>query len=331
MSKHATPTGGIPSEGDGVFAVGMAAMLILPLLFAVCTAWCCFRSRSHANDSLSGKQQQSSCELRAGSDSSDGEEAALWPDRSDDEEQMPETPNQPWRRGAADMALTSVYFRKADWCGCARRPLMARIKLGQPSSLKVSAALLGSHTSKLSLLIPLISNALQELYSTLHQAHRQATLKKDGGSMGESRDDGSFNMTVEYRDKRGQLAQVTSAAHLKDLVRIKALYVTISVAPLIVCDQSSIPLSDRDSVTRGCKTPQAPSETNQSSDDEQLDNSSDVLIDLSLAGCCGVQSTLGGLTVTGGGTGGCRATTPSSRRIARPHRQAHSVRAVSHR
>ena len=81
-------------------------------------------------------------------------------------------------------------------------------------------------------------------------------------------------MAVEYRNAEGKMVQVVRNADLKELCAVRALFVTTSE---LVGDAG---------------------EEQYDNDDGLVDNSGTALIDLSLSGCCGVQSTFGGLEIT---------------------------------
>jgi hypothetical protein len=112
----------------------------------------------------------------------------------------------------------------------------------------------------------------------LRQAHRRAEQRENKRQGMSARkavtlNDEPLAMAVEYRDASGALEQVTTRTDLAQLSAARELFVTLS------------PLSHGgwgDAVVTG---------------DDEMDDSFD-LVDLSLAGCCGVQSTYGGLIVS---------------------------------
>ena len=114
--QHADPDGEVP----GLFAVGLTAMLLLPLVLALCAAWlCCRRAQRRRKGRVA--------ELMA-ADDSDNEEDALRPNGSDE--------SSPSRLHARRDRQTPVYFRKAgDWCSCTRRPITAKVALDGVCSL----------------------------------------------------------------------------------------------------------------------------------------------------------------------------------------------------
>ena len=107
---------------------------------------------------------------------------------------------------------------------------------------------------------------------------------------------------MEYRDPHGKLLRVSKDTDFRRLASTKALYVTTGLT------------------TAGleCGAPSHCAPTNQGDDDEDETTSlvssaaDSVLVDLSLAGCCGVKSTCGGLVIQGG------VPEPSSRHGKRP-------------
>ena len=94
-------------------------------------------------------------------------------------------------------------------------------------------------------------------------------------------------MVIDFRDARGRLQRVTRETDLRELTSVKALYVTTKA--LLASDGSAA----------GCS--EADGDDGDALDDNvslaSSDAASSVLVDLSLAGCCGVQSTCGGLVI----------------------------------
>lgn len=232
------------------FAVGMASLLILPLLIAATVAWCCcMRDKSTKDDEL----------LPAPDDS---EEAALQPS-----EMLDDT-----RPRSSRLKSTPVHFRKADWRSCASRPLTVRIPLDGASSLP-------------------------ELHAVLRRAYRQASKQqqtagsftKESLTSNESQKNLAFAVT--YRGAQGKPTQVTASTDLKELAAVKSLYVTVSVPKRDVVAAEATAAA-----TAALADEEAPN-----CDEEESDTASAVsmaMVDLSLAGCCGVKSTCGGLAIT---------------------------------
>mmetsp|Transcript_1347 Transcript_1347/g.3810 ORF Transcript_1347/g.3810 Transcript_1347/m.3810 type:complete len:206 (+) Transcript_1347:556-1173(+) len=110
---------------------------------------------------------------------------------------------------------------------------------------------------------------VQELHRALHRSLHRATGDELVAPL--SSLTSSLPLTVEHRDKRGKL-QLLGEGDIAKLSDLDTLYVTISISSPAAGD-------DKDS---DCD-----------------DNGSEVLVDLSLSGCCGIRSTYGGLVVTG--------------------------------
>ena len=121
-------------------------------------------------------------------------------------------------------------------------------------------------------------------------------------------------MAVEYRDAKAKLLQVTAATDIADLAVVKALYVTVSAksrkkpsgARALARELSEIKIACGLAGTgdyggledlEGDEEQQLGGEDAGDDDDDLDDGASSVLVDLSLAGCCGVRSTHGGLTI----------------------------------
>mmetsp|Transcript_1346 Transcript_1346/g.3804 ORF Transcript_1346/g.3804 Transcript_1346/m.3804 type:complete len:305 (+) Transcript_1346:180-1094(+) len=271
-------------KSDALFAIGMAIMLLTPLLLAVCIAWCRFRS-CHYTSTLTragaSAHQQSKLlpELpkaatktwrrvkcsRAGSPASsiatdsEDEEQALQPKRPGRRvarraEERPSSvaktlTSKMRRHGSAAMPfewnhLTTIHFRRSDWAVQRRKPLSTKAGLHNISTLP-------------------------ELHRALHRSLHRATGDELVAPL--SSLTSSLPLTVEHRDKRGKL-QLLGEGDIAKLSDLDTLYVTISISSPAAGD-------DKDS---DCD-----------------DNGSEVLVDLSLSGCCGIRSTYGGLVVTG--------------------------------
>mmetsp|Transcript_1347 Transcript_1347/g.3809 ORF Transcript_1347/g.3809 Transcript_1347/m.3809 type:complete len:233 (+) Transcript_1347:180-878(+) len=164
-------------KSDALFAIGMAIMLLTPLLLAVCIAWCRFRS-CHYTSTLTragaSAHQQSKLlpELpkaatktwrrvkcsRAGSPASsiatdsEDEEQALQPKRPGRRvarraEERPSSvaktlTSKMRRHGSAAMPfewnhLTTIHFRRSDWAVQRRKPLSTKAGLHNISTLPV--------------------------------------------------------------------------------------------------------------------------------------------------------------------------------------------------
>ena len=138
-------------------------------------------------------------------------------------------------------------------------------------------------------------------------------------------------LAVEYRDAKAKLLQVTAATDLKDLATVKALYVTVSAVTHQRAASTARTAGPSRAVVScgdiGQGSYDGLEEAEDNEDDEDLnDGASSVLIDLSLAGCCGVRSTYGGLMVTSEYTQPSLSRSGSSRRSggsgAQPHRSS---------
>lgn len=192
---------------------------------------------------------------------SDSEEAALHPSRRDSDSSFLE---QIHSRRPSNRLTPVIYRNATGWCSCARRPLTSKVAL--------------EHV-----------NSLPELHEVLKLAYSHASGREQGAA-GQS-----LNLTVEYRNAHAKLVRLSRETDLKELSGVKALYVTTKAIPL--ADSGSVAASNTD-VDRG-----------NTSEEEDCDNlsivSSDAassvvtLVDLSLAGCCGVQSNCGGLVING--------------------------------
>ena len=116
----------------------------------------------------------------------------------------------------------------------------------------------------------------QELCLQLRRAYQQWTY--EGAEVAQEVDLGAI--TVECQHWDGQMVEITPGMELDGLADVRALFVTtnISQAAVLSSASSALPVVS----TR---------------DEEEDDRSEVSLIDLSLAGCCGVQSTWGGLRI----------------------------------
>ena len=263
LPEHAEAGGEVP----GLFAVGMAAMLLVPLLLALCIAWFCSR------DAYRGALRRNRSRICAVGDltepgDSEGEEDALRPSRRDSWDVSPSLSQ--YQRSSAK--FTPVYFRQAnDWCSCTRRPLTSKIALDSIHSLPE--------------LHEALRRARKEIYAEQHRGARECAAERD--SAGE--------WIIEYRNAHAKLVRVTKETDLKELSVVKALYVTTKAPPL-----TTGPSASSSGAIPGATNADRPNDDDD--DDASLVSSeaaSSVLIDLSLAGCCGVQSTSGGLVISG--------------------------------
>ena len=127
----------------------------------------------------------------------------------------------------------------------------------------------------------------QELHVVVHRAYRRASKQQGAVESRAIAPKGPLAMVIEFRDNGARLVQVTATTELKELSAAKALYVTVSAA--------SLPAQGVGGAEHGGGSDRAAT----SSDAEELidDGTSLVLVELSLAGCCGVQSTHGGLVL----------------------------------
>ena len=239
----------MPSEPDGIprlFAVGMAAILLVPLFLALSAAW------YHS--------QQTPGRPKVSDGNDDSEEDALQTSRRDSWDHTPS-------RGAGTLAR--VYFRQAgECCSCMNKPLVVKVALDPELSLG-------------------------ELHATLHRAYEQVCVEHSSSGRAHS----VPALVVEYRNVHATLVRVTKQTGLRDLAdNVKALYVSIRPPPLCNSSGSTCGL---DSV--GCLYDTDGLDGGTDDDDKSSlvsDTASSVLVDMSLAGCCGVQSTCGGLVIT---------------------------------
>jgi hypothetical protein len=120
-----------------------------------------------------------------------------------------------------------------------------------------------------------LSAVVQEVHSVLERAYRKAARKRDESDPTVT---GPLNFAIEYRNTKGKMVPVVQDADVRRFSSAIAIYVTTTVAPQL----------------------QPSSPTPSTSEDELADveTGSTLLVDLSLSGCCGIQSTYGGLTIT---------------------------------
>lgn len=117
--------------------------------------------------------------------------------------------------------------------------------------------------------------SVQDLSSALRQAFAEAW---DDANMTGECDLGA--MTIEYQTHDGDMHQLTAGMPLMDLTGVKALFVTTHITEAAVFGAAAN--SDKPGVK--C--------INYSDPDEPG------LVDMSLSGCCGIQSSHGGLRIT---------------------------------
>ena len=263
LPEHAEAGGEVP----GLFAVGMAAMLLVPLLLALCIAWFCSR------DAYRGGLHRNRSRISAAGDltepgDSEGEEDALRPSRRDSWDVSPS--RSQYQRSSTK--FTPVYFRQAnDWCSCTRRPLTSKVALDSIHSLPE--------------LHDALRRAREQIYAEQYHGARESAAER--GSAGE--------WIIEYRNAHAKLVRVTKETDLRELSVVKALYVTTKAPP-----STTGPSASSSGAIAGSANADRPNDDDD--DDASLVSSeaaSSVLIDLSLAGCCGVQSTSGGLVING--------------------------------
>ena len=238
------------------FAVGMGLLLIMPLLIATAGMWC-----------LYGRRRSNSTELL--STAEDHEESILQSCELLDQDSCMGS-----RPCASRTKTTPVHFRKADWRGCACRPLTVRVSLDG-------------------------ANSLPELHAVLRRAYRQASKQGQPTAMTTSltpkERKQNLAFAVEYRDARAKTVKVTTSTDLKDLSAVKSLCVTVNASKSTEAEMSPATLA-----VAGAACAAADEEA-PTCDQEESDTASAVsmaMVDLSLAGCCGVKSTCGGLAVT---------------------------------
>lgn len=108
--------------------------------------------------------------------------------------------------------------------------------------------------------------------------------------MGDDADGDARAVTVQYRDLQGEMVQVTSSTRIARIFEGGVLYVTSSAAPTaLVTRRSSSASSSTRSQSGRVRAPISRG---------AMPNEDRGLVDLSLASCCGVQTTYGGLMLT---------------------------------
>ena len=238
---------------SGIFSIGLFAMLLVPLILAAGTAWCCLRNK------------RDSSELQA------------VPDETDCEEALRPAGVSALSRQRSSASMTPVHFRKPpDWRSAMqpRRALITRVELD------------GVHS-------------LPELHTVLRRAHRHVTEQQSDGSSAARltpKESKHLAFAVEYRDASAKMVQVTAATDLKVLSAVKALYVSVSSrAPKREATTAAAAVA----AAAAAATVAVEEEEAPDCDEEESDTASAIsMVDLSLAGCCGVKSTCGGLAVT---------------------------------
>lgn len=167
--------------------------------------------------------------------------------------------------------LTRIYFRAAD-------------EAFSSSQRRLSCKLPLQHI-----------RSLPQLYNALH--HKFSQLRTNDSFQPNAEPD-SVKLVVEYRDSHSQLTRVTQEMNLKDLALVKALYVTVHPASSrtgTAFDASIDACSLNESIQIA---DDAPAHDDDDSSSLVSDAASSVLVDHSLAGCCGIKSTSGGLVIT---------------------------------
>ena len=127
---------------------------------------------------------------------------------------------------------------------------------------------------------PLTCRLSQELCQALRTAYEQAW--EQAQVEGEC-DLGAI--TIECQQHDGEMIQLTQGASLTDFTEVKALFVTTNIHHAAVLSSSGSSLS-------------APERTAAVTPAADAKDAGAALVDMSLAGCCGVQSSCGGLRIT---------------------------------
>ena len=250
-----------PGEIPGLFAIGVAAMLLPPIFLALCAAWLCSQDRRIRRSKAKIAEQEQ------GDDDSEGEEDALQPSRRDS---WDNTSNQ------GQGQRRPVYFRQAEeLCSCTHKPLVTKLALDHVHSVA-------------------------ELHDILHQAYEQlcARQRHDGITYRRGQE-GTTTMVVEYRNTHARLVRVSKQTDLRNVLsNVKALYVTMA-ARALDSSGSSHSIGGLNCTVDVYRTASTDGDDDDENGSMVSDAASSVLVDLSLAGCCGVQSTCGGLVITG--------------------------------
>uniref|UniRef100_A0A7S0J8J8 Uncharacterized protein n=1 Tax=Calcidiscus leptoporus TaxID=127549 RepID=A0A7S0J8J8_9EUKA len=255
---------GISDSDTIIFGVGFGTMLTLPLLVAMCLS--CYRRRRRRWNSLLlpcwSANRHSACQEMV--PTSDGED--------DDGESRVRRERRRQRDSRAKTPLASALASARSACSTGLTKVYFResdwcSRVRKPIIIELPID--GVHS-------------VQELCTVLRHAHRTVIGGQGPGAAEAAAD--TIAMTIEYQDPNGRMVQVAANSNMQLLAQIGALYVTTNNAPTAFLSSTGTHLA---------ATP-----LDQAAQQKSSAGESQGLVEVSLAGCCGVQSTYGGLRVT---------------------------------
>jgi len=264
-----------------VFVTGLATLLGLPLLGGLCVAWCCCRYHLGAD----GRRRRR--ELRGAFvealPTSEGEDDDPESCTSTSEEVAKECASRMSGAAAMPSSVRSENPEDLREPMC-RQNIASQLSVTVPKLTKVCFRKADWRSRQRRPIVLELAlehvRTVTDLSLRLRHAHRQRVGSHNASCVGSEDDtDGDLGaITIECQHWDGQMAEIIPGMDLDGLSEVRALFVTTNLSQAVLLPRG------------GAVVPAA----SPLDDDQQ----SEALVDFSLAGCCGVQSTGGGLRIT---------------------------------